>query len=152
MSDDILIHRENRVLTLTFNRLARQNALNADMLAALAQALEQAAGDDGAHAVVIQGHETVFTAGRDWPEWILQTADSGNAGNAANPANPAKSESPAENATEAAERFMRALAAFPKPVIAAVCGPAVGLGAALLLHCDLIYAGDNAAFSLPYVH
>ena len=49
-------------------------------------------------------------------------------------------------------RFLRAIAQFPKPLIAAVCGPAVGIGTTLLFHCDLVYAGDNAAFSMPFVN
>jgi enoyl-CoA hydratase/carnithine racemase len=48
--------------------------------------------------------------------------------------------------------FLRAIASHPKPVIAAVCGPAVGIGTTLLFHCDLVYAGDNAAFSMPFVN
>lgn len=49
-------------------------------------------------------------------------------------------------------QFLRSLASFPKPAIAAVCGPAVGIGTTMLFHCDLVYAGDNAAFSMPFVN
>lgn len=130
MSDHILRHAEDGVLTLTLNRLPRKNALCAAMYASLADALAQAAGDDTLRAVLLQGHETVFTAGNDIEDFMHQ---------------PLTLDAPMF-------RFMRALAAFPKPLLAAVCGPAVGIGATLLLHCDLVYAGDNAAFSMPFVN
>lgn len=128
---DILIHAEAGVTTLTFNRLERKNAITAAMYAALADTLEAAAADASVRVVVFQGHETVFSAGNDINDFLQQP--------------PAQEDAPVF-------RFLRAIATFPKPLLAAVCGPAVGIGTTLLLHCDLVYAGDNAAFSMPFVN
>ncbi len=128
---DILHHVDDSVSTLTINRLARKNSLTAAMYAQLADALEEAAGDAAIRAVVLQGHETIFSAGNDIGDFLN--------------APPAGSDSPVY-------RFLRAIATFDKPLVAAVCGPAVGIGTTMLLHCDLVYAGDNAAFSMPFVN
>jgi len=133
MTQDILTHLEAGVMTITLNRLARKNSITTAMYAALADAVTQARGDAAVRVVVIQGHETVFSAGNDIGDFLDQP-----------PAGPAE-ERPVF-------RFMNGLATFPKPVIAAVCGPAVGIGTTLLFHCDLVYAGDNAAFSMPFVN
>ncbi|MBK8664925.1 MAG: enoyl-CoA hydratase [Burkholderiales bacterium] len=129
--NEILSHADGGVLTLTLNRVERKNSLNVAMYAALADAIEQAAEDAATRVIVIQGHETVFSAGNDIQDFLK------------NP--PAGAESPVF-------RFLRGIATFPKPLLAAVCGPAVGVGTTLLLHCDLVYAGDNAAFSMPFVN
>ena len=128
---EILQHQDAGVLTLTFNRVERKNSINVAMYDALATAIAQAADDAATRVVVIQGHETVFSAGNDIEDFLKNK--------------PAGDDSPVF-------RFLRGIAAFPKPLIAAVCGPAVGIGTTLLFHCDLVYAGDNAAFSMPFVN
>ncbi|MDP2419596.1 MAG: enoyl-CoA hydratase [Hydrogenophaga sp.] len=128
---DILVHTEAGVCTLTFNRPDKKNSITTAMYGALADALQAAEADAAVRCVVFQGVETVFTAGNDIGDFLN------------NP--PATLDSPVF-------RFLRGIAQFPKPVIAAVCGPAVGIGTTLLFHCDLVYAGDNAAFSMPFVN
>ena len=131
MTQDILVHTEAGVMTVTINRLDKKNSLTAAMYAAMADALEAAARDDATRVVVLQGHETIFSAGNDIGDFLNRP--------------PSTPESPVF-------RFLRGIAAFPKPLLAAVCGPAVGVGTTMLFHCDLVYAGDNAAFSMPFVN
>lgn len=128
---DILVHTEGGVTTLTFNRPTRKNSITAAMYAALADAMEQARDDASVRVVVIQGHESVFSAGNDLGDFLNSP--------------PAGEDAPVF-------RFLRNIASFPKPLLAAVCGPAVGIGTTMLFHCDLVYAGDNAAFSMPFVN
>jgi len=128
---DILTHVEAGVMTLTLNRVDKKNSLTAAMYGALADALARAGADPAIRAVVFQGHETVFSAGNDIGDFLNQP--------------PATQDSPVY-------RFLHGIAGFPKPLVAAVCGPAVGVGTTLLFHCDLVYAGDNAAFSMPFVN
>jgi len=128
---DILIHQEAGISTITFNRLDKKNSITSAMYAALADALEAAAQDSATRVVVFQGHESIFSAGNDIADFLNKP--------------PATADAPVF-------RFLRALSGFAKPVVAAVCGPAVGIGTTLLFHCDLVYAGDNAAFSMPFVN
>lgn len=127
----ILSHFENSVLTLTFNRAEKKNSLTSAMYEDLADALSGADVDSQTKVVLIQGHETVFSAGNDIADFLQQ---------------------PASSEDSPVFRFLRGIATFPKPLIASVCGPAVGIGTTLLFHCDLVYAGDNAAFSMPFVN
>ena len=128
---DILIHQEAGVTTVTFNRLDKKNSITSAMYAALADAIAAAEADPATRVVVLQGHETIFSAGNDIGDFLN--------------APPASTDSPVF-------RFLHGIAAFPKPILAAVSGPAVGIGTTMLLHCDLVYAGDNAAFSMPFVN
>jgi enoyl-CoA hydratase/carnithine racemase len=128
---DILTHFDAGVTTLTLNRLDKKNSITSDMYAAMAKAIDEAQANSACRVLVIQGHESIFSAGNDIGDFLNKP--------------PSTAESPVFH-------FMRALSTFEKPVIAAVAGPAVGIGTTLLFHCDLVYAGDNAAFSMPFVN
>lgn len=128
---DILMDTAEGVMTLTLNRVEKKNSFTQAMYAACADALALAAADASVRTVVIQGHATVFSAGNDIGDFLNEPVST--------------QESPVF-------RFLRSIATFPKPLVAAVCGPAVGIGTTLLFHCDLVYAGDNAAFSMPFVN
>ena len=128
---DVLQQVESGVMTLTLNRLDKKNSFTAAMYAELAEALRGAAEDDAVRVVLFQGHETIFSAGNDIGDFLNKP--------------PSTPDSPVF-------RFLNAIATFPKPLLAAVCGPAVGIGTTMLLHCDLVYAGDNAMFSMPFVN
>jgi enoyl-CoA hydratase/carnithine racemase len=126
---EIMQFRNGPVLQFGFNRPERRNAITAAMYSTLADGLRQAADDPATKVVVLHGTPQAFTAGNDLGDFLD------------NP--PAGEDSPVM-------RFLGALAALPKPLVAAVNGPAVGIGTTMLLHCDLVYAGDEAQFSLPF--
>ena len=127
---EILRSQDAGVLTLTFNRPKKMNALTRDMYGRLAAGLNEAAGDFSVRAVIITSEGDHFTAGND----IVDFMD-----------NPPTAES-SEVAT-----FLAALLNFPKPLIAAVKGNAVGVGTTMLLHCDVVVAAPSANFSMPFV-
>ena len=120
---DILTHTEAGVTTLTLNRVDKKNSLTRAMYSALADALLQAQDDASVHAVVLQGDLTVFCAGNDISDFL---------------------ERPPTEGVSPVFQFLHAIAAFPKPLIAAVCGPAVGIGTTMLFHCDLVHRAAEA--------
>lgn len=129
MNDVILQSRQSGVLTLSFNRPAKMNAINREMYGALALALNEAAGDFSIRSVIITSEGDHFTAGNDIKDFMDHppTADD------------------SEVAT-----FLASLLNFPKPLLAAVKGNAVGVGATLLFHCDVVLASPSAKFSMPF--
>lgn len=133
-SPPILSTRDGGVLTLRFNRAEKKNAMTQVMYAALVEAINAAATDTSVRVLVIASSGDSFTAGNDMVDFMKVATSGGGGGDSA------------------VIRFMNALAAFPKPVVAAVNGLAIGIGVTLLLHCDLIYAGEGSRFTMPFVN
>jgi enoyl-CoA hydratase len=120
------------VRRLTLNRPAARNALSTALLGLVADALDAAASDDAIRAVVVTGGDKVFAAGADIKE--LATRDAVTA--------------LLDARVGHWQRFRR----FPKPVVAAVCGYALGGGCELAMHADIVVAGDGAKFGQPEVN
>ncbi len=130
MSDHVKTERDGRVLTILMDRPDKKNALTHAMYAAIADALQLAHKDPQVRCVIITGAGDSFTAGNDLGDFAAGLFD----------------EQPP------VVRFLDAIIACDKPVIAAVNGPAVGVGLTMLLHCDLVYASDAASFRSPFPH
>ncbi|MEY3636016.1 MAG: hypothetical protein RL147_445 [Actinomycetota bacterium] len=105
------------------------NALTRSMYSGLATGLNEAAGDFGIRAVILTSEDQHFTAGNDISDFMN---------------NPPTSES------SEVSQFLESLLNFPKPLIAAVKGNAVGVGTTMLLHCDVVVASPSAKFSMPF--
>ncbi|MGI4718818.1 MAG: enoyl-CoA hydratase [Janthinobacterium lividum] len=131
---DMLITKANGLLTIEFNRLERKNAITAAMYQSMADALIDAESDTLVRAILIAGKPEIFTAGNDLDDFMKNSAPV--------PGVPAEA--------RPVFQFMRALHGSTKPVIAAVAGAAIGIGTTMLMHCDLVYAADNAKFSVPF--
>ncbi|NNG23883.1 enoyl-CoA hydratase [Telluria aromaticivorans] len=131
---DMLITKAAGLLTIEFNRLERKNAITGVMYQAMADALVDAEQDSAVRAILIAGKPEIFTAGNDLDDFMKNSAPV--------PGVPAEA--------RPVFQFMRALHGSTKPVVAAVAGAAIGIGTTMLMHCDLVYAADNAKFSMPF--
>ncbi len=128
-STPVLATRDGGVLILELNRPEKKNAITAAMYQALADGLKAADNDATVRAVLIQGKPEIFTAGNDLDDFM---------------------KNPPQGENSPVFQFLYNISHAKKPVVAAVCGAAIGIGTTMLLHCDLVYAGDNAKFSTPF--
>ncbi|HET8707311.1 MAG TPA: enoyl-CoA hydratase [Pseudomonadales bacterium] len=131
MSEHILVSVDGGICKIQMHRPDKKNALTTAMYTAMSDALDQADADSKIRVVFITGTDDCFTSGNDVVDF-MQNPPSGN-------------DSPVI-------RFLRTISTFTKPIVAAVNGPAVGVGTTLLLHCDLIYAAESAVFQTPFVN
>ncbi len=134
MADVLLVRREGVVLTLALNRPDKRNALSAELIARLTEALESADLDPDVRVVVLRGEGRDFCAGADLAE-LLASAGREVSENEA-------------DALRLGEVFLR-IRQLPKPVIAAVHGNALAGGCGLATACDLVVAAESARFAYP---
>jgi enoyl-CoA hydratase len=126
---DLEISRDGEILQLTLNRPDSLNAITPELTSQLIQALEEA-GDSDVRAIILTGSGRAFSAGGDhktlnsWSDQRVAGLGSGKRADVA--------------------RLVRAFTALEKPIIAAVRGVAIGMGAMIALHCDYIVIADDA--------
>ena len=130
MSTPILTAADGGVLRLTIDRPEKKNALTVAMYAALAEAFRAAEADPSVRVLLLHGAGDAFTAGNDLADFVQH---------------------PPTDESSPVFQFLDALSTATKPVVAAVHGPAIGIGTTLLLHCDLVYATRDARLQMPFV-
>lgn len=119
------------IATIRLERPERKNALTLAMYTALTASLTKAQADSSVRCVLFAGHPGTFCAGNDVQDFIA-FAGSGRLG-------------------QPIIDFLHALVACRLPLVAAVDGPAVGIGTTLLMHCDHVVASDRSVFATPFV-
>ena len=134
MDAHVLVERKaDGVLSIMLARPERRNAITVAMYAALADAIEDAAGDASVRLITLEGQGDDFTAGNDLGDFLQAMPD------------------PGSGEDLPVWRLLRALARNQVPIIAAVHGNAVGIGTTVLFHCDFVLAEDGCRFIMPFV-
>lgn len=129
MTDHILVTTDNRIARIEIHRPEKKNALLASMYQGLADAIRAAEQDPSVRVLMIHGQANCFSAGNDLEDFLGK---------------------PPHDEDAPVTRFLQAISTAAKPLVAAVGGPAVGIGTTMLLHCDLVYATPGAKFRLPF--
>ena len=129
-SELVAVSVEDRVLRIRMNRPEKKNALSKAMYSAMADAVEASNSDSEVRCILFEGTDGCFSSGNDIKDFMNREDVHG--------------ESPVG-------RFLSAVPRAEKPIIAAPSGIAVGIGTTLLLHCDLVYAGEGTRFQMPFV-
>lgn len=137
MTDHVLVAVADGVMTLTFNRPDKKNAITDAMYGVLADGLTRAETDPAIRVVLFNSNGDSFTSGNDLSDFAAANAGtaSGAIGDERN-----------------VGQFLKCLARAKKPLVASVRGLAVGVGTTMLLHCDLVFVADTAKLTVPFVN
>ncbi|XP_064363159.1 enoyl-CoA delta isomerase 2 isoform X2 [Dromaius novaehollandiae] len=133
--ETIIVTTKNNITKIMFNRPERKNAISHKMYREIIKALEEAAKNDSTIAV-ITGNGEYYCSGND-----LNNFTNAEAG---------ETEKMAKNGAVLLKEFVAHFIDFPKPLIAVVNGPAIGISVTLLGLCDIVYASDTATFHTPF--
>ena len=128
------------IAILTLNRPAARNSLSEALLAALTENLADIATDKRVRVVVLAANGPAFSAGHDMKEMTARRSD------------PDRGRAYFRQLMDACSTMMQAIVHLPKPVIAAVQGPASAAGCQLVASCDLAIASSAAKFATPGVN
>ena len=131
MTDLVKVQLEDGVRVVTINRPEKKNALTQDMYAVMADAVATADDDPAVRVVVITGSEDIFTSGNDLNDFLKASMD---------------------DAETPVWRFLKAISSTATPLVAAVNGAGIGIGTTMLLHCDFVYACEEARFHMPFIN
>lgn len=130
MTKSICYSTEGPIAQIVIDRAEKKNALTTGMYAALTGALCAAEQNADVNVIIIRGTADCFTAGNDLHDFLHD---------------------PPSGEASPVFQFLNELSSAKKPLVAAVTGPAIGIGTTMLLHCDLVLAGEHAIFQLPFV-
>lgn len=126
----VVVEPRGHILHVALNRADKKNALTHGMYTALSDAIDRLEREPGLRVLFLTGTADCFTSGNDMVDFM---------------------NNPPQSADSPVSRFLEAIRGAKKPIVAAVNGPAVGVGTTMLLHFDLVYAGASAKFQMPFV-
>ena len=127
-AEKVIIHQDSGVLHIGMNRPQKKNALTHSMYVAMANAIKDSVTDDSIKVVLIHGTEDAFSAGNDLNDFDNRDV----------------------NQSSPASALLYQLHHYPKPIVGAVSGVAIGIGVTMLLHFDFVYASETY-FKMPFV-
>ncbi|WP_024507229.1 enoyl-CoA hydratase-related protein [Bradyrhizobium sp. ARR65] len=134
MASHIIVTDDGATRTIVMRRPEKRNAITHEMFVAMSEAIDSAQSNQAIRCLILTGRSGVFSAGDDIAD-VLEDATTEH-----DPGKPRK-----------AVIFLRSLINNKKPIIAAVDGAAIGMGATMVFHCDYVIASTTSSFSSPLI-
>lgn len=137
MSSDLLVSYEGTIQKILFNRPERKNAISFDIYRHFVSILHEGATNPNVTLTVLSGVGSYYSSGTD----MANNSDDIPA---------EEGESPIEKSYSVLKKYIAAFIDYPKPLIAIVNGPAIGISVTTLTLCDVVFASNTATFHTPF--